>query len=213
MNQKSNPSRRAVIGTIAAAPAAAVSAMPGAALASPATAGAFQAALARYRHAKAASTEYEHSCWEPAFAKYEQARAAIPHAELGYDDGTREMRIYSTASRTDVAIAQAILKDTATWAREAPGYVQFCGAFDHAVQQREAKMRLLYDEYGLNQVGERLDTLEGEVYASLKALIECPAGSVRQIGEKMEVMEAEGHFGVEESRELLAADVRRIGRF
>lgn len=171
------PSRRAVLGALAASPAiggfAATLAGIGTAEAATPDRAKWYRMKAEFERLEAAEIAFARDVYHPVHEAWQEAVKAIPHETITVAPG----RTYTTACPHDLRSAKTIveLADRKTGDRAETDYSRACRELLAAQERREAEMRRLAVELRVDEYGDEDDRIGNLRYNAEWALMEAPA--------------------------------------
>lgn len=197
--------RRGILGAIVAAPVA----IPAIAYAAPDRE--FARVHAAYLAATKAELGYSDEVSEPAATAFFDAVAAIPVVTGRWHDIAGTPQELSSASRSDVAIARAWLRDADESGCTSADFGDACRKIVAGEEHRTAEVVRLRHSTGYDAADRRQSDLSRAQADATRAVVVCPVSTIRDLLIKMEVVGVEDWITDEGIHEHIIADVRRIG--
>ncbi|AHE55519.1 hypothetical protein [Sphingomonas sanxanigenens] len=207
--------RRAVLGAIALAPAAALPAA-----ATTARASGWAKILAAYRKAEADRKSFERDIYKPALRAYDRDVAAIPHHTMAYDAmGGR--CILSTRDAADVKFARSFsaplddgrspdsasvrkgLRLNESWRDDMLTFVA-------QADLRDAKRHAFHERHGLDAIDAQSGVLCDTECEALEAAILHPVTTIAELNEKMAIINETEGFELGFTAQAITADIARL---
>lgn len=199
------PTRRAMLGTLMAIPAAIA---PITALATPIAAPAQSALdqkIAAFKRSDAAWDHFLTETFNPAVTAHEDALARIPHVTIPYEEKGRVLE-FSTAVPQHVRNARRWLKGT--WEPEQDDYGRVLRRLvqaDDAIQAQKEKLKA-----NMDAVSARDDVMCKENDRLFKAVMSHPAEGMADLFAKLQLVREMGRWDWDEVAGAFIADVDRL---
>lgn len=211
---ENSASRRAILGALIVAPAAAIAA-PAAldGLTGGAVSPAFARKIAAYHAADEAEAAFDEQVYTPAVLAYHREADRVSHTACGPDPYSGRLTPVTTADTTAVRDARRLVHDVASgkcWL-ETETYPSlgehfvFCQRLAAAADRRDAQLKRLQERLGLPELQRRCDrlaTVRGDAFRAIVAAV--PANAADMVA-KLELVDA---CGAHEDSDVWAAILR-----
>ncbi len=200
--------RRSILSAMAVAPIA---------ISAPAAANSsgFAAALAAYNAALQTERDFDRTVYEPAYERFEQAVAAIPHETVIWEANPNFAgEVWSTAQQKRVSQARYFLDPahTVPISEGQEPYHRACVALVAADDRRQQAIARARAATSVDAFVDESDRLMHLTCAARAAVIGCPINSAAELAQKIAFITELEQWEYEATQQAIAADVDRLAR-